>query len=267
MGRITQRQRSVAVRPSIQFADIAGKYLAFAAPLCLLGAGLHEWAYLDGLGLTFNSLPLQLADLTRAAFAIFLPFCLIAVICLGLILYVEHRSNWSERNPTKEGWDTGDKVALAAGLLGPLLWLAFGDEHVGSLTVVASIWTILIGGILSRHTARLRFSRSVRLAILLAPMFILYCAASGYSGGRSELRRNEANATLALPGGSKPVTVLRAYEKGVLVKWHGQRYSLVRYEDVARIDYDRTGEGWRGLLCSIWPSLARCDGGRLRANS
>lgn len=235
-------------------SDSLLKILAFLAPACVLMAAICEYGYLSGLGLSYMALPIQMSDLTRAAFHLSTPSLFVLLAGSGFIFFRRHLQNWAPPTTVRvKGLDWGDKLTLfvmAAYLLG---WLCFGDDYAQP-AVLMPVWAIGIGWIFSEEKALRSTSRWLRIGFLVGPMLFLFSFGHGYSNGKQDLRGNVANAVLTFKGSgastyeSKAVTVLRAYEQGVLVKWNGASLSFIRSAEILRIDYDRKNSFWGGLL-------------------
>jgi hypothetical protein len=248
--------------------DIALKATGLAAPAFLLAAAMYEWAFLYGLGLDFSKVPVQIADLSRTAFLFLIPFSLIAVFVVAAYLSFRHFTDWEQLTVRvrKKGDDIADVLALCTGGIGLFSWMLFGDVSAHGATSITILWSTFAVLILTRNAAQRKVKLFERMLWIFIPFAILTCFAHGYTSGRSKLVSNEANAAVTAKWAgtseqvTKAVTILRTYDKGLLIKWNGPTLTFVKYEDVNRIDYDQHRATWQGLICMFGWKQTGCAG-------
>lgn len=207
---------------------------------------VHDWAYLDALGLSFVEVPTSISDHVRTGL-LWLPWCG-AAFGIGLIvgamlpddLNIGRFGAWLDR------W------SWALMVLAIVLLAAIGGPPVTFYFGLLALWALV--AIALERSARKRElrSRRNRVRLLLLPLFLPLVAAIGATQADAALKSTFPLARFknsAVESAPRLVRPIRHFERFVIVVNERGVIEILRSDDLVSIDRFSRPFYYEGALC------------------
>ncbi|MCR1769078.1 hypothetical protein [Burkholderia glumae] len=269
-------KKDVGGRGGEDFADYVAKFAALLATITLPCSVIFDWAYFNRLGLTLAVVPTSLTDHARSA-VIWAPFVSLLIVGNFVMDLVDRRGRgWKPKVVDRKKIDSAKNSitrffywVLEFPIIGYTLIFALGViQYVLEGSAIVStvvmflyfMWIWLFSWIISSPEGAPSWIDRWRFWLILGPLVVVFA----YSGGDSraaDALRQKPTATLYLSSGKvvDNATILRYFDKGVLLKGQNEHLMFVQWSAISNIDDNRPRLIFRGVLCYVFD---RCDSSR-----
>jgi hypothetical protein len=245
--------------------ELFTKLFALLATLCFLFSIMFDWGYFSALGLSFSVVPTSLSDHLRSSL-IWVPEVVASCLFASFfVLYLQKKIKLRTPIAVANSEDIKAQVDRRTKLKAPwiliptaapfvLLWLLLGDRFRGLLMLTLFIaWPVLV--IYFTHgLADVRFVMWARVVLIFIPILTLGFYSMGQRTARSEIFGSPKLATVILKDktgqSAHRLTILRTFEKVIIVKDAAGMITLVRTEDIVRVEGLSKPPFFSGLLCT-----------------
>lgn len=242
--------------------ESAAKLLGLIAAASLGMSLIYDWGFFSALNISFNELPTSIADHARTALD-WAPFIAAMLIVASVYLLLTQRIEGgkteqeivgSSPNPEKvrKLRAAPDKFLRYIALASVGTFLLFGEHGASGLLVVGLLWIGFADWAQEHPRIVARRSWKVRAAITLVPAIAYFM----WVTGRSEaiiLYRAVPTSKVVLAGdkGSVDVTILRFFDKGMLVRETNvgivfRQWATIDHVEMASSSY----KPFPGILCT-----------------
>lgn len=240
--------------------DTLGKTLGITASISFAASLLYDWGYYSALELSFADIPSSLTDHARSAL-IWVP-----AILGGFIPYfvfevftrrIERGMTEEEITSTSPEWikkfrASPQKLIFYSSFIFAVAYVLMGDIFFNFAILAAVVlWISFAEWSQSHPRIEARRSLHVRLAIIILPAIGILL----FSYGRSDAIKTYLalpNTTFSLSGRNLPIeaTVLRYFDKGVLLKEKDGQIAFYQWPSITQIETTATYKPNLGILCS-----------------